>query len=188
MTALPRASLGTLFGRRREMRCIFAFFARRHCRGREMRNAKPPRAATIRDQLLEEDAHTSIKRVLARRKAGTRFPRRRALESAAATSRFALLASFVPQGFFSSVQWCGISCRLVSCKLAPSRSHQSSRKPRQPPGTAATYKPARSKHRRGLQPARSKHRRCLKPRPAPSMRCYKPAGSKHRRCLKAGSL
>ena len=100
MTALPRANLGTLCGRREEMRCIFAFFARRHCRGKEMRNAKPPRAATIRDQLLEEDAHTSIKRVLARRKAGTRFPRRRALESAAATSRFALLASFVPQGFF----------------------------------------------------------------------------------------
>ena len=90
--------------------------------------------------------------------------------------------------FFSSVQWCGISCRLVSCKLAPSRSHQSSRKPRQAPGTAATYKPARSQHRRGLQPARSKHRRCLKPWPAPSMRCYKPAGSKHRRCLKAGRL
>ena len=100
MTALPRASLGTLLGRRREMRCIFALFARRHCRGREMRNANPPRAATLRDQLLESDAHTSIKRVRARRKAGTRLPRRRTLESAAATNRFALLASFVPQGVF----------------------------------------------------------------------------------------
>ena len=42
VTALPRTSLGTLFGRRGEVRCIFALFARRHWRGKEMRNAKPP--------------------------------------------------------------------------------------------------------------------------------------------------
>ena len=132
VTALPRTSLGTLSGQRGGTRCIFALFARRHWRGKEMRNAKLPRAATHRDQLLESDAHTSIKRVRARRKAGTRFPalppradklppRRGTQEAAAATNRFALLASFAPQGF-SSAQWRGLSCRLVSCKLAPSGS------------------------------------------------------------------
>ena len=39
VAALPRASLGTLFGRRGELRGIFALFARLHWRGNEMRNA-----------------------------------------------------------------------------------------------------------------------------------------------------
>ena len=71
---------------------------------------------------------------------------------------------------FSLAQWCGISCRLVSCKLAPSGSQQSSLKPWQAPRdaaaksrqaqhTAAAQKPIGSKLRRTN--AKNQHRRSV---------------------------
>ena len=123
VTALPSTSLGARFGRRREQPSIFPFLARRHRRGKQTRNAKPPRAATHRDQLLESETHTSIKRVGARRKAGTHLPassaradqlppRRGTPATTAATNRVAALASFVPLGFF----FCAMACTRISCK------------------------------------------------------------------------
>ena len=132
------------------MRCIFTLLARRHWRGKEMRNAKPPRAATHRDQLLESDAHTSIKRVRASRKTGTRFPAlppRGTLESAAATNRFALLASFVPLFFcFGATVRNLLPARfLQTCAFCKS--------------TVISEAPAGSKHCGCLKPSGSKHRR-----------------------------